>query len=78
MIQEIIEKLENVVDKCLEAAAMDSEEIDHVILMGGSTRIPAVRNLICDKFGEEKILDQVLYDEGIALGATKMAAILSG
>ena len=56
----------------------DDDSIDHVILMGGSTRIPAVRNLICEKFGEEKILDQVSYDEGIALGATKMAAILSG
>ena len=78
MIQEIIEKLEEIVDKCLEDAAMEGEDVDHVILMGGSTRIPAVRNLIRDKFGEEKILDQVLYDEGIALGATKMAAILSG
>ena len=78
MIQEIIEKLEEVVDKCLEDAAMDGEEIDHVILMGGSTHIPAVKNLILNKFGEEKILDQVSYDEGIALGATKMAAILSG
>ncbi len=65
---------------CLRALAdsgVASEELDKVILVGGSTRIPAVRSLVADVFGQEPDVSQN-PDEAVALGAVIQAGILSG
>ena len=74
----------HIFDKCilpiteaLDQASICKEEINEVILVGGSTRIPKVRNLLKQYFGKEvnRSLDP---DIAVAMGATIQAGILSG
>jgi len=57
----------------LKAAALTPEQIDRVLLIGGSTRVPAVRALLHNFFGKEPDAS-VNPDEAVALGAAIMAA----
>mgnify|MGYP001824423048 FL=1 len=61
----------------LAAAEIDTGELDAVILVGGSTRIPYVRALVTELFGREPDTSQN-PDEAVALGAVVQAGILSG
>ncbi len=61
----------------LEDARLTPEKIDHIILVGGSTRIPAVQDSIKRFFGREPT-KAVNPDEAVALGAAIQASILSG
>jgi molecular chaperone DnaK len=65
------------VDRALEEAKLDAERIDRVILMGGSTHIPRIVELIEERFGcpVEHTVDPAL---GVALGAAVQGAILGG
>ncbi|ODM93153.1 Heat shock 70 kDa protein cognate 1 [Orchesella cincta] len=55
------------------------EDIDDVILIGGSTRIPRVRHLLKEYFGGKKALNIAINpDEAVAYGAARQAAILNG
>jgi len=58
-------------------AALKTEELDAVVLVGGSTRIPAVRQAVAELFAKEPDLSQH-PDEAIALGATVQAGVLDG
>jgi molecular chaperone DnaK len=65
---------------CLRAlidASVKAEELDEVILVGGSTRMPLVRDYVREIFSREPNTSQN-PDEAIALGATIQAGILSG
>lgn len=67
---------------CLKALAdagiaNPADELDQVILVGGSTRIPAVQQLVAEVFGQTPNVSQN-PDEAVALGATIQAGILSG
>jgi molecular chaperone HscA len=83
--REIFDKLiKSYVDKtitCCAAAMKDARlepsQIDEVILIGGSTRIPAIRKAVMDFFGK-KPHDEVNPDEAVALGAAIQADILAG
>jgi Fe-S protein assembly chaperone HscA len=63
--------------RALADAHMDPPEIDEVVLVGGSTRIPAVRRLVGQFFGREPLcsLDP---EEVVALGAAVQASVLMG
>ncbi len=61
----------------LRDAKISKTEIDEVILVGGSTRIPAVRNVIKNLIGKE-LNESVNPDEVVALGAAVQAGILAG
>lgn len=67
--------------KCASRAMMDSGlgagDLDAVVLVGGSTRMPAVRRAVGDFFGKEGDVSQH-PDEAIALGATIQAGVMSG
>ncbi|KAM0688294.1 Heat shock 70 kDa protein 1-like [Conglomerata obtusa] len=52
--------------------------IDKVILVGGSSRIPKVREMLGDFFGKQKLCYSVHPDEAVALGASYQAAMLAG
>lgn len=65
------------VDKALADAKMKSRDIDDVVLVGGSTRIPKIRELLKEKFGDKLKLN-INPDEAVAYGATIQAAILCG
>lgn len=65
---------------CLRALAdanLKPAQLDEVILVGGSTRMPLVRRIVADIFGREPNISQN-PDEAVALGAVIQAGILSG
>lgn len=75
LISPIITRLDMLVDNCLNEAGIDKTAIEHILLVGGSTRIPAVSNYLKDKFGKEPICS-INPDEAVALGAALQAGIL--
>ena len=73
---ELIERCKKPCFEALEAAHLKPEEIDEVILVGGSTRIPAIQNLVKTVFGKEPS-KSVNPDEAVSLGAAIQGAILT-
>ncbi|MCW1887214.1 Hsp70 family protein [Luteolibacter flavescens] len=63
--------------QALADANVAAADLDAVVLVGGSTRIPAVRGAVADLFGREPDLSQH-PDEAVALGATIQAGVLAG
>ncbi|PKI74702.1 hypothetical protein CRG98_005029 [Punica granatum] len=66
------------VEKCLRDAKMDKSTIHDVVLVGGSTRIPKVQQLLQDFFNGKELCKSINPDEAVAYGAAVQAAILSG
>jgi molecular chaperone DnaK len=75
--REILERCKKPVEKALQDAKLSKSEIDEVILVGGSTRIPAVRNLLIDLLGKP-LNETVNPDEVVAMGAAVQAGIIAG
>jgi len=76
-ITPLIEKTVKITRQALEDSGLEKSEINDVVMVGGSTRIPLVRRAISDFFGKE-VNTQVNPDEVVALGAAIQADILSG
>ncbi|KAL3678049.1 hypothetical protein R1sor_021005 [Riccia sorocarpa] len=66
------------VEKCLKDAKLDKSSIHDVVLVGGSTRIPKVQQLLQDFFNGKELCKSINPDEAVAYGAAVQAAILSG
>ncbi|CAI7895304.1 unnamed protein product [Closterium sp. NIES-53] len=66
------------VEKCLKDAKMSKAQIHDVVLVGGSTRIPKVQQLLQDYFNGKELCKSINPDEAVAYGAAVQAAILSG
>lgn len=66
------------VEKCLKDAKLDKRQINDIVLVGGSTRIPKVQNLLQNYFAGKKLNLSINPDEAVAYGAAIQAAILSG
>ncbi len=77
MIVHIIERLKTPTVKAMKDANMDKSQIDKVIFVGGSTRIPAVQTLVTELLGKEGD-KSVNPDEAVALGAAIQAGVLGG
>ena len=73
----LLERCKKPVLIALEDAKLTKSQIDQVILVGGSTRIPAVRNLLTDLLGKP-LNETVNPDEVVALGAAVQAGIIAG
>ena len=73
----LVEKCRRPCLKALEDAKLNSGDIDEVLLVGGSTRVPMVQRLVKEIFGKEgnKTINP---DEAVALGAAVQGAIISG
>jgi len=74
---DLFEKSMGPVRQCLKDAGLSPQQIDEVVLVGGSTRIPKVQQLVKDFFGKEPHKG-VNPDEVVAVGAAIQAGILSG
>lgn len=66
------------VEKVLKDAKMDKGSIDEVVLVGGSTRIPKIQELLKKFFNGKELCKDLNPDECVAAGAAIQAAILSG
>ena len=66
------------VKKVLDDSEMKKNEIDEIVLVGGSTRIPKVQSLLKDFFNGKELNKGVNPDEAVAYGAAVQAGILSG
>ena len=66
------------VDKVLADSKLDKSKIDEIVLVGGTTRIPKIKQLLSDYFNGKKLNESVNPDEAVAYGAAIQAAILSG
>jgi molecular chaperone DnaK len=65
------------IDQSLSDANLDVEKIDEVILVGGQTRMPLIKELITDFF-KKKPIERINPDEIVAMGATIQTAIIAG
>jgi molecular chaperone DnaK len=77
IIDPLVERVKSPCLKCLEDAKVKPSDLNEVILMGGSTRIPLVQQRVKELFGREGN-KSVNPDEGVALGAAVQGGILSG
>merc|ERR1719174_1681541 len=66
------------VTKVMEDADMSKGEVDEIVLVGGSTRIPKVQTLLKDYFDGKEPSRGVNPDEAVAYGAAVQGGILSG
>ncbi|KAL3274532.1 hypothetical protein HHI36_015914 [Cryptolaemus montrouzieri] len=66
------------VEKALTDAKMDKRDINDVVLVGGSTRIPKIQSLLQNYFNGKSLNLSINPDEAVAYGAAIQAAILSG
>ena len=76
MIKSIIDRTIEPCKSALKSADLTVNDIDEVILVGGSTRIPAIQDAVKNFFGKEPS-HNVNPDEAVALGAAIQAAILN-
>ena len=74
---DLIRKTISLCTDAVNDAGMKIEELDHVVLVGGSTRIPMVQQLVEDVFGR-KPAQSVNPDEVVALGAAIESSVLTG
>ncbi len=77
LMEEIIQKTMGPCRQALQDAGLKPEDIDEVVLVGGSTRIPRVQELVRNLFGKEPHKG-VNPDEVVAIGAAVQAGILAG
>jgi len=77
LVDDILQKTMSPCKQALEDAGLRSSEIDEVVLVGGSTRIPKVQQMVRDFFGKDPHKG-VNPDEVVALGAAVQAGVLGG
>jgi len=77
MIDDLIERSLEPCRKCLKDAGLEPKDLNEVVLVGGSTRIPKVQEAVKRLFGKEPNRS-VNPDEVVAVGAAVQAGVLSG
>ena len=74
---DLIDRCKVPVEQALQDAKLDKSKIDEVVMVGGSTRIPAIQRLVRQMLGKEPN-QSVNPDEVVAVGAAVQAGVLSG
>ena len=77
MVEDLLERSKEPCVKALKDAGLKADQIDEIILVGGSTRIPAVQKIVQDLFKKEPNKG-VNPDEAVAMGAAIQGGILGG
>ncbi|KAJ8450322.1 hypothetical protein Cgig2_004779 [Carnegiea gigantea] len=75
---DLFDRCMNLVKKCLQDGEMKKRDIHEVVLVGGSTRIPKVQQMLQDFFHGKPFCKRLNPDEAVAYGAAFHAAMLSG
>jgi molecular chaperone DnaK len=77
MVDDYLQRTIHIVDAALQAAKKEAKDIDQVVLVGGSTRIPKVQELVAARI-PGKINKEINPDEVVAAGAAIQGAVLAG
>ena len=77
LTKDLVDETRKPVEDALSDAGLKSSDIDKVLLVGGSTRIPAVQDLVKNLVGKEPQRD-INPDESVALGAAIQGGVLTG
>jgi molecular chaperone DnaK len=78
MTEDLLEKTRGPFTRAVKDAGVNVSDIDHIILVGGSTRMPQVRNLVKELTGGKEPHQGVNPDEVVAVGAAVQAGVLKG
>ena len=78
MIDKFVKDSIDPIQRCLDKAKLKKSEIDEVILMGGTTRIPIIQAEVSKFFDGKSLNKSVNPDEGVSIGATIQGGIISG
>ena len=78
LCDDLFKKCLRPVEQVLKDAKVSKTEVDEVVLVGGSTRIPKIQKLLSDYFNGKDLNKSINPDEAVAYGAAVQAAILSG
>lgn len=78
LCSDIFKNLFKPLEKVLIDAKLDKSQIDEIVLVGGSTRIPKVQTMLSEFFNGKQLNKSVNPDEAVAYGAAIQASILSG
>jgi len=78
LCDEIFKRTLAPLDQVLKDAGMQKSDINDVVLVGGSTRIPRIQELLSQYFDGKELNKSINPDEAVAYGAAVQAAILSG
>ncbi|KAL2341043.1 hypothetical protein Fmac_008983 [Flemingia macrophylla] len=76
--KDLFNKCMETVEKCLAEARVRKSQVHEIVLVGGSTRIPKVQQLLMNMFSVKELCKSINPDEAVAYGAAVQAAILSG
>lgn len=77
LVRELVETTKPLCEQVMKDAGITSEDLETVVLVGGSTRIPLVRQLVEDTFGQEPV-HSVNPDEVVAMGAAIAGSVVTG
>ena len=77
LVEPILKRLMPPVEKAIKDAGLEPKDIEEIVLVGGSTRIPKVQEMVKNFFGKEPN-KSVNPDEVVALGAAVQAGVLGG
>ncbi len=75
LVSDIVDKTLEIVEKCVQDAGVTREQIDHVVLVGGQTRMPMVQKKVTEFFGKRPHKG-VNPDEVVAVGAALQGSVL--
>ncbi|WP_297084376.1 molecular chaperone DnaK [uncultured Demequina sp.] len=78
MTQDLIDRTKEPFHQVIKDAGISLSDIDHVVLVGGSTRMPAVSDVVKDLTGGKDANKGVNPDEVVAVGAALQAGVISG
>jgi len=77
LTEDLLDRVEGPTEQALSDAGIDKEDLDNVLLVGGSTRMPSVEEKVEDLTGQEAAKN-VNPDEAVALGAAIQGGVLGG
>ncbi len=78
LCMDLFRKCMEPVEKTLRDSKIDKSKINEIVLVGGSTRIPKIQQMLSDFFNGKELNKTINPDEAVAYGATVQAAILTG
>ena len=77
LVQMLVDRTLKSCRNALRQAKLQKDQIDNVVMVGGSTRVPVVRNVVSEFFGRD-VLTDINPDEVVAIGAALQADVLAG